>query len=85
MDSEITVPIFESLQIACLALGAVVFVDLFHVKSRSSIQDADERFRWPLVLRSRPPSAQVPEATSAAYERTRQSVSDRFAAQGQDR
>lgn len=45
MDSELTLPIFESLQIACQALGAVEFVDLFHVKSRFGSQDADERFR----------------------------------------
>jgi hypothetical protein len=45
MDSGLTLPIFESLQIACQALEAVEFVDLFHVKSRFGSEEADERFR----------------------------------------
>ena len=45
MDSELTLPIFDSLQIACQALGAVEFIDLFHLKSQFGGEEADKRFR----------------------------------------
>jgi hypothetical protein len=45
MDSELTLPIFESLQIACQTLGAVELIDRFQMKLRFGSGEADERFR----------------------------------------
>lgn len=51
MDSALSPPVLESLQIACNALGAVAFIDLFQLKTIHGLQNADARFR-DIVLRS---------------------------------
>jgi len=45
MDSHLAPPFLESLQIACKALGAVAFIDLFDLKARYGTKQADARFR----------------------------------------
>lgn len=45
MDSALSSTVLESLRIACQALGAAAFVDLFELKSRYGVQEADQRFR----------------------------------------
>jgi hypothetical protein len=45
LDSELAPTLIQSLEIACRALGAVGFVDLYDLKSKCGIERADERFR----------------------------------------
>ena len=45
LDSELPQQVFESLQIACVALGAIGFVDLFELRSRYGVHEADTRLR----------------------------------------
>lgn len=49
MESELAQPVLESLQIACNALGAVAFVDLFQLRSVYGVREAHERFRHMLL------------------------------------
>lgn len=45
MDSDLNPPILEGLEIACKALGATAFVDLFRWKQIQGIANADIHFR----------------------------------------
>ncbi|PMB48677.1 hypothetical protein CEN41_00630 [Fischerella thermalis CCMEE 5330] len=49
MNSALTLSILEGMQIACKAMGAVEFVDLFNLKSQFGIQQADEQFQQILM------------------------------------
>ena len=45
IDSELSPPYLEGLHIACTALGAKAFVDLYQMKTRHSVYAADAQFR----------------------------------------
>lgn len=44
-DSALTPPVFEGLQIACQALGAVAFIDLYDLKLKYGPAEADALFK----------------------------------------
>jgi len=45
LQSELAPPLLESLRIACTALGAEAFIDLYALKQRVGIHAADDEFR----------------------------------------
>lgn len=59
LESELAPALFESLDIACTALGAAAFVDLFTLKKRHGIADADAAFRRILLDRLERPESDV--------------------------
>lgn len=45
LNSDLSLPVLEGLNIASKALGAIDFIDLYHLKSLNGVENADQYFR----------------------------------------